>query len=479
MGARRRRSSREAASRWAATRERTGTGGRTRMRCDVRSSVCSRLSPWRHEGPCDSPRAFLGLICAEACHEFMGREEAIAGWKQWEETAGCCSSPVLPTGVDGPRVTASRSRGSRGTARICSGGQEEDEEEWCLNCYQHSGSRFHQGHQGAESGSRGQVCLDEHVEQRLPGPRDVDETGTGRDLGRNSNLPNLGHLSSAQREVVGRACPACRRVSSVGGLTSLPLCVQPLEAPQEADQDASPSAGARRALGRTLNLPNLGHLSAAQREVPLETPIAPREVDRDASPSADTSAMDVFALFGFLPGGLSSSFHRFELRLQFPFFQSVTLRKRSVIRLSPPFEGERRAAVTVVTVVTPLSKTFLFYTAPLSFFSTYFFSKGVISVTSVTGEVLSPSWVGDTSLRRLSPAIGSVTSLSGLSVWPLYQAPAFELLLFPLRCLSALSNGLAAVGILPSSPSRASCHPHLLLPSFPLFSLLSCPLAWQ
>uniref|UniRef100_A0A0G4I7I1 Uncharacterized protein n=1 Tax=Chromera velia CCMP2878 TaxID=1169474 RepID=A0A0G4I7I1_9ALVE len=107
----------------------------------------------------------------------MGREEAIAGWKQWEETAGCCSSPVLPTGVDGPRVTASRSRGSRGTARICSGGQEEDEEEWCLNCYQHSGSRFHQGHQGAESGSRGQVCLDEHVEQRLPGPRDVDETG--------------------------------------------------------------------------------------------------------------------------------------------------------------------------------------------------------------------------------------------------------------------------------------------------------------
>uniref|UniRef100_A0A0G4IFS4 Uncharacterized protein n=1 Tax=Chromera velia CCMP2878 TaxID=1169474 RepID=A0A0G4IFS4_9ALVE len=273
----------------------------------LRSSVCSRLSPRLHEGLCDSPRAFFGLICAEASHEFMGWEEATAGWKQREETAGCCPSPVPPTGVDGPRVAASRwaaTRGSRGTARICSGGQEEVGEEWCLNCNQHGGSRFHEegshefmGHQGAESGSRGQVLLDE---QRLPGSRDVDETGTWRDLGRTLNLPNLGHLSAAQREVVGRACPACRRVSSVGGLTSFPLCVQPLEtpiAPREVYRDASPSADPWERPEETFALQNMGpkddvcpYPFAARRQEPLAIVGAP--LDGHASPAGPRRCLD-------------------------------------------------------------------------------------------------------------------------------------------------------------------------------------------
>eukprot|EP00820_Chromera_velia_P012998 Cvel_23644.t1-p1 / transcript=Cvel_23644.t1 / gene=Cvel_23644 / organism=Chromera_velia_CCMP2878 / gene_product=hypothetical protein / transcript_product=hypothetical protein / location=Cvel_scaffold2461:1-629(-) / protein_length=124 / sequence_SO=supercontig / SO=protein_coding / is_pseudo=false len=120
------------------------------MRRDVRSSVCSRLSPGLHEGLCDSPRAFFGSttsVSAEASHECMGREEATSGRKQREKTAGCCPSPVLPTGVDEPRAAASRlaaTQGTRGAARICSGGQEEVGEEWCLNCNHHIGSRLHE-----------------------------------------------------------------------------------------------------------------------------------------------------------------------------------------------------------------------------------------------------------------------------------------------------------------------------------------------
>uniref|UniRef100_A0A0G4GYU7 Uncharacterized protein n=1 Tax=Chromera velia CCMP2878 TaxID=1169474 RepID=A0A0G4GYU7_9ALVE len=282
------------------------------MRCDVQSSVCSRLSPGGprlHEGLCDSARAFFGSmtsISAEASHECMGREEATAGWKQREETAGCCPSPVLPTGVDGPRAAASRlaaTQGTRGAARICSGGREEVGEEWtawCLNCNQHSGSRLHQegSHefmgqdvvQGVESGSRGQVLLDE---QSLPGSRDVDETGAWRDPEGTLNLPNLGHLSASHREVVGHACPACRRVSSVGGLTSFPLCVQPLEtpiAPREVDRDASPSAGRWEHLGETFALQNMGpkddvcpYLFATLRQKPLAIVGAP--LDGRASPA--------------------------------------------------------------------------------------------------------------------------------------------------------------------------------------------------
>uniref|UniRef100_A0A0G4GW78 Uncharacterized protein n=1 Tax=Chromera velia CCMP2878 TaxID=1169474 RepID=A0A0G4GW78_9ALVE len=93
---------------------------------------------------------------------------------------------------------------TRGSARICSGGEEEvggSGLEWtlrasvlsrlCLNvdvCNQHIGSgpapRLHEegSHeytggdvdQGADSGTRGQVLLDE---QKLPDWRDVDETG--------------------------------------------------------------------------------------------------------------------------------------------------------------------------------------------------------------------------------------------------------------------------------------------------------------
>uniref|UniRef100_A0A0K6S768 Uncharacterized protein n=1 Tax=Chromera velia CCMP2878 TaxID=1169474 RepID=A0A0K6S768_9ALVE len=150
------------------------------MRCDIRSSVCSRLSP-RHEGPCVSPKALFGLSV---------RDSSMAS-----NRARCCPSPVLvlPTGGKLPRVAASRwaaTQGTRGTARICSGGQEEVGEAglewtaWCLNCNQHSGSRLHEegSHefmgqdvvQGGESGRRGQVLLDE---QRLPGSRDVHETG--------------------------------------------------------------------------------------------------------------------------------------------------------------------------------------------------------------------------------------------------------------------------------------------------------------
>uniref|UniRef100_A0A0G4FVL5 Uncharacterized protein n=1 Tax=Chromera velia CCMP2878 TaxID=1169474 RepID=A0A0G4FVL5_9ALVE len=109
-----------------------------------------------------------------------------------------------------PRVEASRwvatqgAAKTRGSARICSGGEEEVGGaglEWklkasvlsrlCLNvdvCNQHIGSRpaprFHEegSHeltgedvdQGADSGRRAQVVLDE---QELPDWRDVDETG--------------------------------------------------------------------------------------------------------------------------------------------------------------------------------------------------------------------------------------------------------------------------------------------------------------
>uniref|UniRef100_A0A0G4HT52 Uncharacterized protein n=1 Tax=Chromera velia CCMP2878 TaxID=1169474 RepID=A0A0G4HT52_9ALVE len=77
-----------------------------------------------------------------------------------------------------------------------------------------------------------------------------DRRGAWGDLGWTFVLPNLGYLSAAQREVMGHACLACRRVSSVGGLTSFPFCVQPLEtqtvtpiAPLEVDWDACPSTG--------------------------------------------------------------------------------------------------------------------------------------------------------------------------------------------------------------------------------------------
>uniref|UniRef100_A0A0G4F931 Uncharacterized protein n=1 Tax=Chromera velia CCMP2878 TaxID=1169474 RepID=A0A0G4F931_9ALVE len=285
------------------------------MRCDVGSSVCSRLSPRLHGGLCDSPRAFFGSttsISAEASHECMGREEATSGRKQREETAGCLVL-VLPTGVDGPRVAASRwaaTRGTRGTARICSGGQEEVGEEWtawCLNCNQHSGSRLHEegSHefmgqdvvQEAESGRREQVLLDE---QRLPGSRHVDEAGAWRDLGRTFNLRNLEHLSAAQREVVGYACPACRRVSSVGGLTSFPVCVQPLEtpiAPREVDRDASPSADPWERPEETFALQNMGPkddvcpcLFATPRQEPLA--IAGARLDGHASPAGPRGRID-------------------------------------------------------------------------------------------------------------------------------------------------------------------------------------------
>uniref|UniRef100_A0A0G4FS76 Uncharacterized protein n=1 Tax=Chromera velia CCMP2878 TaxID=1169474 RepID=A0A0G4FS76_9ALVE len=215
-----------------------------------------------------------------------------------------------------PRVAASRwtaTQGlvtTRGTVRICSWGGEEVGEAglewtaWCLNCNQHIGSRpaprLHEAGsqefigqdvvQGAESGRRGQVLLDE---QRLPGSRDVDETGAWRDLGRTFNLPNLGHLSAAQREVVGHACPACRRVSSVSGLASFPLCVQPLEtpiAPREVDRDASPSADPWERPEETFARQNMGpkddvcpHLFAALRQEPLAIAGAP--FDGHASPA--------------------------------------------------------------------------------------------------------------------------------------------------------------------------------------------------
>uniref|UniRef100_A0A0K6S973 Uncharacterized protein n=1 Tax=Chromera velia CCMP2878 TaxID=1169474 RepID=A0A0K6S973_9ALVE len=169
-----------------------------------------------------------------------------------------------------PRVEASRwaatqrAATTRRSARICSGGGEGVGGaglEWMRRASvlsrlgnQHIGSRpaprLHeegshelrgQGFdQGADPGTRGQVLLDE---QKVPEWRDVDETGTWRDLGRTLNLPNLGHLSAAQREVVGQSSPGCRRVSCVGVLKSLPLCVQPLDAEWEVDGDASSCRG--------------------------------------------------------------------------------------------------------------------------------------------------------------------------------------------------------------------------------------------
>uniref|UniRef100_A0A0G4FR43 Uncharacterized protein n=1 Tax=Chromera velia CCMP2878 TaxID=1169474 RepID=A0A0G4FR43_9ALVE len=56
-------------------------------------------------------------------------------------------------------------------------------------------------------------------------------------------LLNMDGLFAAQQEAVGRAYPSCRRVSSMGRLTSLPLCVQPLDAQREVDRHASPSQG--------------------------------------------------------------------------------------------------------------------------------------------------------------------------------------------------------------------------------------------
>uniref|UniRef100_A0A0G4FJ99 Uncharacterized protein n=1 Tax=Chromera velia CCMP2878 TaxID=1169474 RepID=A0A0G4FJ99_9ALVE len=225
-----------------------------------------------------------------------------------------------------PRVEASRwaaTQGvatTRGSARICSGGEEGVGGaglEWklrasvlsrlCLNvdvCNQHIGSRpaprFHEegSHeltgedvdQGADSGTRAQVVLDE---QELPDWRDVDETGAWGDLGGTFVLHNLGYLSAAQREVVGHACPACRRVSSVGGLTSFSLCVQPLQtpiAPLEVDWDASPSADPWERPEETFALQNMRpkddvcpYLFATPRQEPLAIAGAP--LDGHASPA--------------------------------------------------------------------------------------------------------------------------------------------------------------------------------------------------
>uniref|UniRef100_A0A0G4HYV1 Uncharacterized protein n=1 Tax=Chromera velia CCMP2878 TaxID=1169474 RepID=A0A0G4HYV1_9ALVE len=121
-----------------------------------------------------------------------------------------------------------------------------------------------------------------------------------RDLGRTFNLPNLGHLSAAQGEVVGHACPACRRVSSVGGLTSFPLCVQPLEtpiAPREVDRDASPSADPWERPEETFALQNMGpkddvcpYLFATPRQKPLAIAGAP--LDGRASPAGPRGRLD-------------------------------------------------------------------------------------------------------------------------------------------------------------------------------------------
>uniref|UniRef100_A0A0G4HL07 Uncharacterized protein n=1 Tax=Chromera velia CCMP2878 TaxID=1169474 RepID=A0A0G4HL07_9ALVE len=117
--------------------------------------------------------------------------------------------------------------------------------------------------------------------------------GAWGDLGGTFVLPNLGHLSAAQREMVGHACPACRRVSSFGGLTSFSLCVQPLQtpiAPLEVDWDASPSADPWERPEETFALQNIGpkddvcpHLFTTLQQEPLATSVA--LLDGRASPA--------------------------------------------------------------------------------------------------------------------------------------------------------------------------------------------------
>eukprot|EP00820_Chromera_velia_P002176 Cvel_15760.t1-p1 / transcript=Cvel_15760.t1 / gene=Cvel_15760 / organism=Chromera_velia_CCMP2878 / gene_product=hypothetical protein / transcript_product=hypothetical protein / location=Cvel_scaffold1180:45627-54452(+) / protein_length=643 / sequence_SO=supercontig / SO=protein_coding / is_pseudo=false len=279
------------------------------MRCDVRSSVCSRLSPRLHGGLCDSPRAFFGStisISAHASHECMGREEATSGRNQREETAGCCPTSVLPTCVDGPRAAASRLVATQGVA-TASGGREEVGEaglessvrsRLCPNTDAYIGSTRLHGDlcvspvacpglstvdssvcsasslkltyrdvaQEADSGRRGQVYLEV---QGPSGLRDVPETGASGDLGGAFVLGQEHGLSAAQREV-------------------------PLDAEQEVDRDASPSQGSLKHLEEpSLARPKIGpqdglcpDLPAAPRQASLVLSTVLMNVLSSASPPA-------------------------------------------------------------------------------------------------------------------------------------------------------------------------------------------------